>query len=259
MLKKRIIPSLLFTEAGLVKGKNFNSSRVVGSILPSVKIYNNRDVDELILLDVEASKRSIVPNINILKEISKHCFVPLGFGGGINSIELASEILKYGADKIVLNTIAYKKPDLISRVAKLFGSQSIIISIDAKKDSDRNWICYSHSGTINTGYNVQDWVKKVHALGAGEILISSIDKDGTMSGYDLDLIKSVVDVCNIPVIASGGASDYKNLADAISYTGCSAVSASSMFHFTEQTPLAAKNYMHTLKIPVRNSNQGSLF
>ncbi len=250
MLKVRVIPSILFKEAGTVKGRQFASDRITGSILTSVKVFNNRDVDEIILLDVEATKRNIPPNYDILNEICEDCFVPLSFGGGINNIEQVRKLILNGVDKVVINSYAYKQPEFISEIAELFGKQCIVASVDVIRDKN-DWLCYSESGTKNTFYRVQEWVSKLEKLGAGEIIITSIDKDGTMEGYDLELIKSVSQSCNLPIIASGGARDYQDFVDALLLSGASAVSASSIFQFTESTPIEAKNFMKKNQINIR--------
>ena len=252
MLKKRIIPTLLYKELGLVKGSCFDSWRRVGPILPAVKVYNHREVDELIFLDILSTINNSDIDYAAIKEFSKFCFVPLTVGGGIKNINQVKKLLEIGADKISINSSAYENPKLIEQVANQFGSQCIVASIDAKKVGD-SWICFSNSGTKYENVNPIVWSKRLEELGAGEILITSIDKDGTRNGYDLDLIANVSKQVKIPVIASGGAGNYEDMYQAINLGGASAVAAASIFHFTEMTPLEAKNYMQKKGVPIRLS------
>jgi cyclase len=251
MLKFRIIPTLLYKDFGLVKGIGFNSSRRVGAVLPAIRLYNQRDIDELIFLDIRANSGQSCIDLDLIKDISKNCFVPLTVGGGIDSCEKVEALLMSGADKISLNTAAYANPKLITQIANRYGSQCIIVSIDARKIDHKKWSCYSHSGSTLTHKEVATWAKEVENSGAGEILLTSIDFDGSMKGYDLDLIKIVCETVNIPVIASGGASNYKDMVLAISSCGASAVAAGSIFHFTEQTPLSLKTDLFNSGIPTR--------
>lgn len=255
MLKVRVIPTLLWKKFGLVKGKSFDSERRVGPVLPTIKVFNSRDVDELVLLDICASAEGLEPDFESISDFSGECFVPFTVGGGISSLECARKALRSGADKISINTASYSNPKLIEEIASNFGSQSIIASIDARKSDKNNWVCYSNSGSKRENMDAVRWSKMVEGMGAGEILITSIDRDGLMSGYDLDLISAVVDAVNIPVIASGGAGCYQDLIDAVVISGASAVAAASMFIFTEQTPLQAKIEMQNQGIPVRKTHK----
>lgn len=250
MLKIRIIPTLLYKENSLVKGVKFDSWRRVGTILPAIKVYNMRQVDELIVVDISATKEQRRPDFELVKEFSCECFVPLTVGGGIRSIDDIRNLLKAGADKVCINSFAYQNPDFIKQAAEIFGSQCIVVSVDAKKTDDGFYHCYSHSGTKPAEVKVEEWVKQVEELGAGEILITSIDRDGTMQGYDLDLIKLVTKSVKIPVVASGGAGNYEDIFDAL-MCGAKAVSAASIFQFTEQTPLEAKKFLASNKVAVR--------
>jgi cyclase len=252
MLKVRIIPTLLWKDVGLVKGVGFDSWRRVGSILPTIKVYNIRQVDELILLDITATNKGREPDFETINEISSECFCPLTVGGGITKIEDIKNLLRSGADKICINTAAYENPQLIKQAANMFGSQCIVVSIDVKKINGQ-YKCFSHSGSKRTKKNVLEWIKQIEQLGTGEIIITSIEKDGTMSGYDLDLIKKVSNAVKIPVIASGGAGCYQDFFLAISQAKASAVAAASIFHFTEQTPIEAKKILASKGIPVRNT------
>lgn len=252
LLKTRIIPTLLWKNEGLVKGIGFNSWRRVGTILPAIKVYNTRQVDELIVVDITATEEDREPDYEEIKGFSAECFVPLTVGGGIKDIEIVRKLLRAGADKVTINSAAYNNPQLISQIANSFGSQCIVASIDAKKRGDK-YECFSHRGKQATGIGVSEWAKELERLGAGEILITSIEKDGTMEGYDIELIKQVTDRVSIPVIASGGAGNYDHMYQVIVQAKASAVAAASIFHFTHQTPLEAKNYLFSKGIFVRNS------
>lgn len=251
MLKIRVIPTLLWKNIGLVKGKGFDSWRRVGSILPAIRVYDTRQVDELILVDINATDEKRIPDIETVSEISCECFVPFTIGGGIKNTKDIKALLRAGADKVAINTAAYTNPEIITQGSKLFGSQCIVASIDAKREKNGKHICFSHSGQKREGIEVGEWAKTLEKLGAGEILITSIENDGEMVGYDINLIKTVSSNVSIPVIASGGAGNYEHMYQAIKKGGASAVAAASIFHYTEQTPLEAKEYLATKKIPVR--------
>ena len=250
MLKVRIIPTLLYKSVGLVKGIGFDSWRRVDTVLPAIKVYNMREVDELILVDIEATVEGKEPDYQSILEFSKECFVPFCIGGGITDIEHIKKLLRSGADKVCINSATYSNIDIITQGAKLFGSQCIVASIDAKKVNDK-YYCYSKCGTYNTGYLVSDWAQQVEKAGCGEILLTSIDRDGTMKGYDIDLISCVTKNVNVPVIASGGAGMYEHMLEAINEGNASAVAAASIFHFTEQTPKEAKEYLAKRGIATR--------
>lgn len=254
MLKVRVIPTLLWKNVGLVKGVSFDSWRRVGTVLPSITVYNTREVDELILVDITASEENREPDYDAVEEFSQECFVPLTVGGGIRSIEHIKNLLRAGADKVCINSCSFEEPDLISQAAQRFGSQCIVASIDARKNENGHYECYSFAGSRPTGKEVVAWAKTLEELGAGEILITSVEKDGTMEGYDIELINHVSSNVGIPVIASGGAGNYQHLLDAIRIGRAAAVAAASIFHFTEQTPKAAKEFLKANGVPVRNYN-----
>lgn len=253
MLKVRVIPTLLWKNVGLVKGVGFNSWRRVGSVLPAIKVYNTRDVDELVFMDIAASEEKKSIDEELISDFSSDCFVPLTVGGGITTIEQVTRLLRAGADKVLINTTAYVNPDLIEKIAHQFGSQCVVVGIDAKRIRSDKYVSFSHAGKINTEKNPIEWAKLIADKGAGEIIITSIDRDGTMQGYDLNLVESIVNVVDIPVIASGGAGTYQHMCDVILNSGASAVAAASMFHFTEQTPRGAKCALDAAGIPVRKS------
>ena len=250
MLKVRVIPTLLYKSVGLVKGVGFNSWRRVDTVLPAIKVYNMREVDELILMDIEATKEEKEPDYESIRDFSRECFVPFCVGGGIRNIEQIRQLLRAGADKVSINSAAYEDINLIVEGARLFGSQCIVASIDCRK-IDGKYHCYSNNGELDTGYLLEDWARKVVAAGAGEILLTSIELDGTMQGYDIEMIRMVTELVNVPVIASGGAGNYEHMYEAVAQGGASAVAAASIYHFTEQTPKEAKEYLGERGVPVR--------
>ena len=254
MLKIRIIPTLLWKEVGLVKGIGFDSWRRVGTVMPSIKVYNTRQVDELILVDITATAENRMPDIDSINDFSAECFVPLTVGGGVRRVEDIINLLRAGADKVCINSSAYENPGLIRDAANRLGSQCIIASIDARRKENGDHECFSHCGSRATGKDPALWAQEMERLGAGEILITSIDRDGTMQGYDLDLIKKVTDCVTIPVIASGGAGNYEHMYEAISISKANAVAAASIYHFTQQTPMEAKQFLSSRGIPMRNVN-----
>jgi cyclase len=255
MLKVRVIPTLLWKQFGLVKGVGFDSWRRVGSVLPAIKVYNQREVDELVLVDILAHQSDDDPDFQSIDEFGRDCFVPLTVGGGISRIEQVQRLLRAGADKVAVNTAAYAHPDLVNQIARRHGAQCVVASIDVRA-IDNGWACFSHAGQQSTGHEVVAWARELEDRGAGEILLTSIERDGTMQGYDLPLIEAVVSAVNIPVIASGGAGSYQHMIDAVKQAGASAVAAASIFHFTEQTPAEVKAAMARAGIPIRQPFQG---
>ena len=226
--------------------------RTFGSVLPTVKVYNKRDVDELIILDTLGYQKKGFLDYEFLNDITEECFVPLTIGGGINNHDQVQKILESGADKISLNSALFSNVSLVGKIANKFGNQCIVGSVDVKK-IDKKWICFKNCATEKTEFEVTEWVKILEDNGIGEILITSIDKDGLMQGYDLPLIETVVNKAKVPIIASGGAGKYSDFVDAIIKSGASAVAASSMFIFTERTPAEAKKIMKKNNIHVRMS------
>lgn len=251
MLKVRVIPTLLWKTFGLVKGVGFDSWRRVGPVLPAIKVYNRRDVDELILVDIVATSEQAEPDAESVSDFADECFVPLTVGGGITNIGQIQRLLLAGADKVSLNTAPYLDPRLVTDAAKRYGSQCIVASIDARKDEAGNYFCVSHSGTVTQQRTPETWARELADRGAGEILITSVERDGTMTGYDLALVERVVRAVNIPVIASGGAGTYQDMVRAVLDAGASAVAGASMFHYTQQTPLEAKHALAAAGIPTR--------
>jgi cyclase len=246
VLKTRVLPTLLYKEVGLVKGVRFDSWRRVGGVMQAVKVYNMREVDELAFLDIRATLDGREPDYELVDDIADECFMPLTVGGGIHRVEHVERLLKVGADKVAVNTATVEDPELVTAIAEKFGAQCVVVSIDVSAGA-----VVTRSGTTATGLDPVEHARHMQARGAGEILLTSVDRDGTLDGYDLSLIRTVASAVTIPVIASGGAGSYADMADAILDAGASAVAAASMFHFTEQTPLEAKRYLQDRGIPVR--------
>ena len=254
MLKVRIIPTLLYKDVGLVKGIRFDSWRRVGGAMQAIKVYNMREVDELVFLDIAATQEGRHPDFELVDELADECFMPMTVGGGVRTIDDVRRLLRVGADKVAINTSAVENNELVRQVAERFGSQCAVVSIDARSTDDGNYEAYTYSGTHPTGINPSTLAQKVEEMGAGEILLTSIDRDGMMNGYDIELIRSVSNSVSIPVIASGGAGNYEHMFQALTQQGkASAIAAASIFHFTEQTPLGAKHYLAERGVPVRVS------
>jgi cyclase len=251
MLKIRVMPTLLFKNFGLVKSVQFDSWRRIGSVMQAVKVYNLREVDELVFLDISATPDGHPPDFETVDEIADECFMPLTVGGGVKSVADVRRLLQVGADKVAINSAAVENPELIQAAAQQFGSQCVVISIDVKKHSNGTYEVFTHAGTQPTGKDPVIWAKEVESLGAGEILLTSIDRDGTMTGYDTELTKNISHAVSIPVIASGGAGSYQDMASVLLEGRASAVAAASIFHFTQQTPLEAKHFLNGLGLNVR--------
>lgn len=228
MLRTRIIPCLQLVKQSLVKTVKFGEYSYIGDPINTVRIFNELEVDELCFLDIRATVEKRSPNIEVLHEIADECFMPLAYGGGIRHADEAKEILAIGFEKIVLNTAAIEQPELVSRIADHSGVQSVVGSIDVKKNLFGKYQVYSHDGTHKTSLDPVKWAKELTNRGVGELLITSIDKDGTWSGYDLDIIKSIAEAVDVPVIANGGAGEIKHLADAVFTAKATAVALGSM-------------------------------
>ena len=229
MLKARVIPSLLLKGASLVKTLKFDNDIYVGDPLNAIKIFNEKEVDELILLDIRATAEYKRPQIKLIREIASECFMPLCYGGGIRSIEDINEILDAGVEKVAINTYAVENPRFVKLAADAFGSQSIVISLDVKMNKKGRYEVFTRRGKQPTGLEPVAFALLLQEMGAGEIMLNAIDRDGMLQGYDIDLIRAVSSVVSIPVIASGGAGDLSHLADAIKLGGASAVAVGSLF------------------------------
>lgn len=252
MLKVRVIPTLLWKQLGLVKGVGFNSWRRVGPVLPAVKVYNARDVDELVFVDITASLERRAPDPELVAEFADECGVPLTVGGGIRTLEQIDALLHAGADKVALNSVLFEEPSLVERAANRFGCQCVMASLDVVVTPD-GYRCATHAGTRVTDRDPVSMARDLVERGAGEILLTSVERDGTMTGYDVDLIAAVSPAVSVPVIASGGAGHYDHLIQAVRQGGASAVAAASIFHYTQQTPSEAKAAMLAAGIPVRQN------
>jgi cyclase len=251
VLKTRIIPTLLHKDFGLVKGVQFDSRRAVGAAMQAIKVYNLRGVDELVFLDVTATREGRPPDHELIDDLADDCFMPLTVGGGIRALADIERLLAVGADKVALGTAAVDDPGLVEQAANRFGSQCVVVSIDVRRDEDGTPLVWTRSGTAATGVDPVALAREVQERGAGEVLLQSIDRDGMMTGYDLELLRGVTAAVTVPVIASGGAGSYAHLAEAILDGGAAAVAAASLFHFTEATPMEAKEHLRSCGIPVR--------
>ena len=251
MLAKRIVPCLDVKNGRVVKGINFLNLRDAGDPVEQAEVYNRQGADELVFLDITASYENREPIYNIITKTAEKVFIPLTVGGGVSGLEDIRRLLKSGADKVSINTAAVSDPQLVKIASQEFGSQCIVVAIDAKWNQNSKWEVYIKGGRIPTGIDAIDWAKKVEELGAGEILLTSMDRDGTRSGYDLELTKAIASVVNIPVIASGGAGNLEHLYQAFAIGCADAALAASIFHYGEYTIQEAKRYLYQKGIPVR--------
>ena len=250
MLKNRIIPCLDVKNGRVVKGINFIDLKDAGDPVEQAKIYSEGGADEICFLDITASNENRDIIYDVVEKTSKKCFVPLTVGGGVRSIDDISKLLNCGADKVSINTAAVQNPEVIIESSKKFGSQCIVVAIDAKKNGD-NWEVFTHGGRNNTNLNVIDFAKKMEDSGAGELLVTSMDRDGTQAGYDIDLMSKISSKVNIPVIASGGVGNLEHLVEGIKLGNVSAVLAASIFHYGKFSIKEAKEYLSSKNIPIR--------
>jgi cyclase len=251
MLKNRIIPCLDVSKGRVVKGINFLELKDAGDPVEQAAFYDQCGADEICFLDITASHENRETIIEIVKRTAEKCFVPLTVGGGIKNIQNIRDLLLAGADKVSINTAAVNDINFIQEASKKFGTQCMVIAVDAKKVSENKWEIFTHGGRNNTGINAVDFAKQAEDYGAGEILLTSMDKDGTKSGYDIDLLKKVTSNVKIPVIASGGVGNLDHFYDGIILGGASAVLAASIFHYGEYSIKEAKEYLNSKKVPVR--------
>jgi cyclase len=249
VLKKRIIPIQLLSGSRLVKTTRFATPRDVGDPLMSSKVYSDQDADELILLSIGRLDESFDTLVSTVEKIAKECFVPLSVGGGISSVSHARQLFSAGADKIIINSITYDNPKLITEIASLAGTQAVVVGIDAQL-IDAKYILRSHGARIAQTVSLSDHMSQIIALGAGEIMIQSIDNDGAMQGYDINLIKKVIYQSTVPVIAAGGAGVFAHLNEAFE-VGASAVACGSLFNFGDNNPLRAKAFLSNLGVPLK--------
>ena len=252
MLKKRIIPCLDIKDGRVVKGVNFVGLRDAGDPVESAKEYNDLGADELVFLDITATKEKRKTLAQLVGKVAAQVFIPLTVGGGIRTVEDMQFILRAGADKVSVNSAAVKNPKLVRKGALKFGSQCIVGAVDAaKRESGEGWEIFIHGGSRETGIDLIEWVKELEELGAGEILLTSINSDGTKDGFDLEMLKAVTEAVNIPVIASGGAGSIQHFIDVFKKAGADAALAASIFHFGEIAIRDVKTELEKAEIPVR--------
>ena len=251
MLAKRIIPCLDVRDGRVVKGVNFVNIRDAGDPVELAKYYSDQGADEIVFLDITATSDARDTVADVVERTASQVFVPLTVGGGIRTLEDFRRLLRAGADKISVNSAAVARPELISEAAERFGSQCVVLAVDARSQGDGTWEVVVAGGRKPTGIDLIDWVKKGEALGAGEILLTSMDADGTKAGFDLAMTKAVTDAVSIPVIASGGCGSLAHFAEVFEETNCDAALAASLFHFGELTVPQVKDYLRERSIPVR--------
>ncbi len=250
MLKTRIIPCLDVKDGRVVKGINFLDLVDAGDPVEQAKHYSENGADEICFLDISASLENRNTILDVVRKTANEVFIPLTVGGGISSLQNIKALLKAGADKVSINSAAIKNPSIIKESSEYFGNQCIVVAVDAKKEKN-DWYVYSHGGTTNTGIYALEWLQKVQKLGAGEILLTSMDKDGTKSGFDLDLLQRVSDFLTIPVIASGGVGSLEHFYDGVAKGKANALLAASVFHFNEISIKEVKDYLFKKNINVR--------
>lgn len=251
MLAKRIIPCLDVTDGRVVKGVNFVDLIDAGDPVEAAIAYNEQEADELVFLDITASSDNRNTMVEVVRRTAEHCFIPLTVGGGIRSVDNMREMLLAGADKVGINTSAVKNPGLVDEGAKAFGSQCIVTAIDAKREGLGKWGVYTHGGRTPVGLDAVEWAREVWNRGAGEILLTSMDADGTQAGYDIELTATISSAVGIPVIASGGAGNLQHMVDVLDEGKADAVLAASIFHFGTHTVGEAKEYFSERGVPVR--------
>ena len=242
MIITRVIPVLLLKSAGLVKTVKFKDPKYVGDPINAVKIFNDKEVDELVFLDITATQENRQPPLEFLEKIASECFMPLCYGGGIRSLDTIKAILKVGVEKVAVNSFAIEEPSFVQKAAERFGSSTIVVSIDVKKNFWGKYEVYTKGGKVSTGLDPVKLAVQMDKMGAGELLVNSIDRDGTMQGYDIDLVKKITGEVSMPVIACGGAGSLDDLKDAVKTGGASAVAAGSMFVFHGKHRAVLINY-----------------
>lgn len=251
MLTKRIIPCLDVRDGKVVKGINFVGIKEVGDPVELAKKYNDQRADELVFLDITATYEGRKTMVDVVKRVAEQVFIPLTVGGGISSIEQIRDLLNSGADKISLNSAALDHPELIEQAAKVYGAQCVVLAIDAKKMPDGSWHCFKAGGRIDTGIDAIEWAKKATALGAGEILLTSMDADGTKQGFDIGLCRAIKQAVKVPVIASGGCGKLEHFAEVFEEDVADAALAASLFHYNELTINDVKEHLKQKGVTVR--------
>lgn len=234
MLQKRVIPALLLRDDSLVKTVKFDKAEYIGDPVNTVRIFNELEVDELIFLDITATNQNRKPNMDILREIADECFMPLGYGGGLNNFHVVQSVFEIGFEKVILNSVMHSQPEFVSQIADHYGNQAVVASIDVKKNIWGQYEVWSHSGKRNTKKNPINWAKELEQLGVGEILLTSIDRDGTWSGYDVQLTRKIAETVNIPVIANGGAGNLDHIKEVVNEGKASSVALGSMLVYQQK-------------------------
>ena len=251
MFTKRIIPCLDVNKGRVVKGVNFVDLKDAGDPVEIAKAYDAAGADEVVFLDITASCEARDTVVDMVRDMAANVFIPFTVGGGIRTVDDFKRLLREGADKISVNSAAIDRPELIREAAEKFGSQCVVVAIDAKRRPDGGWNIYKHGGRLDTGIDAVEWAKKAESLGAGEILLTSMDCDGTKAGYDIALTKAISDAVSIPVIASGGAGTMEHFYDALTEGGADAALAASLFHFKELEIMQVKDYLAEKGVSVR--------
>jgi len=251
MLKVRVIPCLDVKDGRVVKGVNFVSLRDAGDPVEQARVYDSAGADELTFLDITASHENRDTILDVVARTAEQCFMPLTVGGGVRAVEDIRRLLLAGADKVSINSAAVARPDFVREAAEKYGDQCIVVAIDARQTSPGKWEVFTHGGRKGTGLDAVDWARRMTELGAGEILLTSMDRDGTKSGFDLDLTRAVSDAVPVPVVASGGVGTLDHLVEGVTRGGASAVLAASIFHFGEFTIAQAKERLAQAGVPIR--------
>lgn len=251
VLKRRIIPVQLLMNGRLVKSKRFADWRDVGDPVKSSAVYNSQYADELIFLNIARDRASVQPLADLMQKVSRECFMPLSVGGGIHSFDDAAYLIQNGADKVIINSAAYANKAMLSDLADRFGSQAVVVAIDVKRTADGNYAVWSNSGQQLEPIELQAHMHNCEAAGAGEFLIQSIDQDGTMEGFDIDLLRFACKVSNLPIIGCGGSGNYNHLKEAFLSTDVSALACGSLFNFSDSNPLRAKAFLSNYDLPFK--------
>jgi cyclase len=250
MLKQRLIPTLLLREQRMVKGVKFDNYRDTGDPISTARIYNAQYVDELVIVDIDATNEGRSFRKEVIEIIAKECFMPLTIGGGINSLETIRDIVLLGADKVLINSAAYNNEELIRQGSEMFGKQCIVVGIDVKKEDD-GYVVYRNSGRVKCEVDLFEHIANMEILGAGELFVNNISKDGMMDGYDIDLINAVCNHTNLPVVACGGAGNFSHLAEGYTKTKVSGLAMASIFHFGDNNPIRARAYLKNNGVDIK--------
>jgi imidazole glycerol-phosphate synthase subunit HisF len=248
MYRARVIPCLLLSEGGLVKTKRFKDPVYVGDPINAVRIFSEKEVDELVVLDIDATRERREPNYDLIAEIAGECFMPVAYGGGVRTLNQVRKLIRTGIEKVVINSAAIESTEVITAAAEVFGCQAVMVAVDVRKTLLGGYKVVSHSAMVENKVKLEDHVNRVVLAGAGEVLLTSVDRDGMMTGYDLELIKRITQLTNVPVIAAGGAGTVEHLRQAVQHAGASAVSAGSMFVFHGKHRAVLINYPADLRL-----------